>query len=172
MHLTLTRPFLKPFPTKYSAIPIQRSTHTHAHTGGKFTEVPDRMIVVIFFSAQTLGQKWDEELVGQVGGQILHVTVIITVTISMLLLFGPVMLLCGKFLFFFCDEWMICLIIRLWTPSDQQVCQHWASDTTSRGVSAPEWNFTPHCMRLLHRGGCCGLLHDPSTLRAVWRGLQ
>ena len=58
-------------------------------------------------------QKCDEESVGQVGGQtLLHIQLryffpyklLKTVTVTMLLLFGSVTLLCGTFLFIYLSE--------------------------------------------------------------------
>ena len=83
-----------------------------------------------------------------------------TVTVSKLLLFDHVTLLCGTFLFILLsgghaqlsdcqtDTPLLCAAgLSIHTGLVRPYC---ASDTTSRGVSATEWNFHPSHLRDIH----------------------
>ena len=64
-------------------------------------------------------------------------------------------------------EWRTCLVVTLWTPSDQ-CC---ASDTTRRCIrGAAKCHPSPH-LKVSHRGGCVELVQDPRTQRAMWMWL-
>ena len=79
-------------------------------------------------------QKCDEESVGQTGGEtLLHLQLQIffssykllkTVTVTMLLLFGHVNLLCGKFLFIILSQLSVCMI-NTPLPCHWLTCSHW-----------------------------------------------
>ena len=125
--------------------------------------------VKVFCRWQTLffGQKCDEESVGWAGGQTLRHAYLWylfssnklpkTVTVTMLLLFGPVTLLCGTFRFMELSEGPVqSSDCRTDTPSIRDVGlsihtgsvgQYCASDTTSSGGSVLERNFIPRCLR-------------------------
>ena len=124
--------------------------------------------VKVFCRWQTLffGQKCDKELVGRAGGRtLLHVQLWYlfssyklptTVTVTMLLLFGPVMLLCGNFSVF---SWV------------RDLCSYQTSQTDTLPLRAsgcsPIMRPWYYLHKLSHRGQCWILAQDPCMQMAV-----